>query len=57
MSNGHSNWRNDHDDDGFPTPNEDRNGDLYTDEYGVTYYCTFIEGLGWLWKTFARSDE
>lgn len=45
-------WRDDKDQDGFPVPNEDRDGDLFTDpEYGVTYYCTFVEGLGWCWRT------
>lgn len=43
-------WRSERDTDGFPIANEDRKDDLFTDEYGVTYYCTFIDGLGWCWR-------
>jgi hypothetical protein len=48
-------WREERDEDGFPIPNEDRDGALYLDpEYLVVYYCTFVEGLGWCWKTLGR---
>lgn len=48
---GTEDWREHRDSDGFPTPNEDRDGDLFTDDHGVTYYCTFVDGLGWCWRT------
>jgi hypothetical protein len=48
--NEHPDWRDERDDEGFPVANEDRNGDLFTDDHGVTYVCTFIAGLGWSWK-------
>lgn len=50
-------WRDERDDEGFPIANEDRDGDLFTDEYGVTYYCTFVEGLGWSWHHLGRLEE
>lgn len=49
-------WRNESDDEMFPVCNEDREHDLYTDEYGVTYACELIEGLGWGWKAVWRKD-
>lgn len=48
--NSDSNWRNARDDEGFPVCNEDRAGQTFTDEYHVTYVCTLIEGLGWVWR-------
>jgi hypothetical protein len=50
-------WRTGTDDEGFPVCNEDREGDLYTDEYGVTYACTLVDGLGWSWKHLGRAHE
>jgi len=44
------NWREERDEDGFPVANEDRDGHLFTDEFGITYHCTFIVGLGWCWQ-------
>ena len=48
-------WREQRDDEGFPVCNEDRDGDLYTDEFEVTYVCTLVDGLGWAWRTVGRS--
>lgn len=45
-----TNWRDERDDEGFPVCNEDRAGQTFTDEHGVTYTCRLIEGLGWVWK-------
>lgn len=45
-----TNWRDERDDEGFPVANEDRADVLFTDEYDVTYVCTFIDGLGWCWE-------
>jgi len=42
-------WRNERDDEGFPVCNEEREFDLYTDEFDVTYACRFVKGLGWSW--------
>lgn len=47
-------WRTERDDELFPICNEDRNGETYTDEYGVTYVCRLIEGLGWCWEDARR---
>ena len=52
MSN--QNWRENLDEDGFPVPNEDRDGDLFTTPEGGVFYCTFVEGLGWCWKTLGN---
>ena len=51
-----NNWREALDDELFPVCNEDRNGDLHTDEYDQTYVCTFIEGLGWSWKNITPRE-
>lgn len=50
------NWRNERDDEGFPLCNEDRDGDLFTDDNDVTYVCRLIPGLGWSW-TNIKSGE
>ena len=51
-----TNWRNERDDELFPICNEDRAGETYTDEYGQTYTCTLVDGLGWAWKN-TTSEE
>ena len=49
-------WRESRDDEGFPVCNEDRDGDLYRDEFDVTYVCEFIDGLGWAWRALGKAD-
>jgi|NGEPerStandDraft_6_1074524.scaffolds.fasta_scaffold419317_1 hypothetical protein len=49
------------DDELFPACAADRLGSLHTDEYGVTYICDLVDGLGWCWvqhgKTFRRDPR
>lgn len=52
MSNG------ERDADGFPVITDDTIGTLYTDEFGVTYVCELIEGLGaYGWRSLGRAQE
>lgn len=44
------------DDEGFPPCGPDTDLDTYTDEYGVTYVCEFVEGLGWGWRHIGRAE-
>lgn len=52
-----SDWREERDDELFPICNEDRDGGLHTDEYGQTYTCTFINGLGWSWQNIKDTND
>ena len=54
---GQKDWRGERDDELFPICNEERNGDLYTDEYGQTYFCTLIAGLGWSWQNLRDTTD
>jgi hypothetical protein len=48
----------DRDSEGFPLINDDTIGTLYTDEYGVTYVCEFIDDLGAFgWRAIGRRDD
>lgn len=46
------------DDEGFPVINDDTIGTVYTDEFGVTYVCEYIEGLDtYGWRMIGREKE
>lgn len=50
-------WRDELDDELFPVCNEEREFDLHTDEYDVTWACRFIKGLGWGWVPMEYMPE
>ena len=50
-------WRGNVDDELFPVCNEDRVGMLHTDEYGITYVCILIPGLGYSWAPPEYVDD
>jgi hypothetical protein len=52
-----TNWRDEHDDEGFPVCNEDREGEAYIDEYGAAYVCQFVPGLGWVWAPYTVTPD
>jgi hypothetical protein len=45
------------DDELFPACNAERAGSTYTDEYAVTYICDLVDGLGYCWVQFGRTDQ
>ena len=44
------------DDDLFPACTAEHVGITHTDEYGVTYICDLIEGLGYAWVQLSRPE-
>lgn len=38
----------------FPEPGPQYDGKTIVDEYGVTYRCLLIDGLGWGWRAEPR---
>ncbi len=42
------------DDELFPACTPERVGVTHTDEYGVTYICDLVDGLGYSWVPLAR---
>lgn len=50
-ANGDSDWRDYRDEEGFPVSNEDRAGEIFTHPEMGVWYCTFVEGLGWCWRS------
>lgn len=57
---GMTNWRDEVNDEGFPVPNEDRNGEFFIrhhDAWTITYQCQLIPGLGWCWRQIDRNPR
>ena len=44
------------DDELFAACNADRVGWMHTDEFGVTYICDLVEGLGYGWVQLGRAQ-
>ncbi len=45
------------DDELFPVCDADRFGTTHTDEYGVTYICDLVDGLGYCWVQLGRTPR
>ena len=51
-------WRDETNAEGFPVPNEEREGEFfvrYVPGWAVVYQCEFIDGLGWCWRQVDRT--
>jgi hypothetical protein len=45
-------------DDDFPEINDDTIGSVFTDKYGVTYVCIYVEAFGaYAWWPLGRASE
>lgn len=44
-------------DNNLPDASEAYADSLWTDETGLVWECTWVEGLGWAWKSLGAADN